>query len=121
MNCLHLIFSKDRALQLKSQLESIKKFVKGPIKHVVLFTHSPHHEKSYQEVVEEFSKDFRFFCEILSKIRHEKTKAQKSMNSEIILTLSKENIKALKNMKEDFKSVTNSKEIKEGRFKVDFI
>ena len=43
------------------------------------------------------------------------------MNSEIILTLSKENIKALKNMKEDFKSVTNAKEIKEGKFKVDFI
>jgi valyl-tRNA synthetase len=58
---------------------------------------------------------------LLSKIRYEKTKAQKSMNSEIILTLSKENIKALKNMKEDFKSVTNAKEIKEGKFKVDFI
>ena len=43
------------------------------------------------------------------------------MNSEIILTLSKENIKALKNMREDFIAVTNSKEIKEGKFKVDFI
>ena len=63
MNCLHLIFSKDRALQLKTQLESIKRFVKGPVKHTVLYTHSPHHEKSYQEVIEEFSKDFTFVRE----------------------------------------------------------
>lgn len=60
MNCLHLIFSKDRALQLKTQLESIKKFVKGPVKHVVLFKHSSDHKKSYQEVIAEFDKHFTF-------------------------------------------------------------
>ena len=63
MNCLHLIFSKDRALQLKAQLESIKKFVTGPVKHVVLYTHSADHEQSYQDVIKEFSPDFTFVKE----------------------------------------------------------
>ena len=64
---------------------------------------------------------FNSFVEILSKIRHEKTLAQKSMNSEIILTIDKKVIKTLGNMLKDLKSVTNAKEIKEGEFKVEFI
>ena len=61
------------------------------------------------------------FYNILSKIRAEKTKAQKSMNSECILTISKLNIEDLRDMLEDLKNVTNAKEIKEGKFKVEFV
>lgn len=58
--------------------------------------------------------------EIISQVRQAKTKANKSMNSEIVLTLDKHTIKKLKDLLEDIKSVTNSKDIKEGKFKVEF-
>ncbi len=58
---------------------------------------------------------------IISKIRQEKTKAKKSMNVEIILTLDRKDYKILKNFLEDLKDVTNAKEIKEGKFKVEFV
>jgi len=68
------------------------------------------------------SKNFQEFQEILSRVRQEKTNAQKSMNSEIILTLPKKYIdETLKDMLEDFKAVTNTKEIKEGEFGVEFV
>jgi len=70
---------------------------------------------------EEKTQEFDLFIETLSKIRQEKTKAKKSMNAEIILTLEKEKISSLKEMLQDLKDVTNAKEIKEGRFKVEFI
>jgi hypothetical protein len=60
MNCLHIIFSKDRALQLKTQLDSIKKFVSGPVKHVVLYTCSEHHEQSYQDLLDQYADEFTF-------------------------------------------------------------
>ena len=60
------------------------------------------------------------FYTTLAKIRQEKTKAKKSMNAEIILTLPKKDSQALKGMLEDFKAVTNSCEIKEGKFGVEF-
>jgi len=60
------------------------------------------------------------FIENLAKIRSEKTKAQKSMNSEIILTLPEDDIKILTVLVEDLKDVANATEIKEGKFKVDF-
>ncbi len=63
------------------------------------------------------AKAFEEFLEILSKIRREKTKANKAMNSEIILTLEKNKFK---DMLDDLKSVTNAVEIKEGDFKVEF-
>jgi len=59
--------------------------------------------------------------DLLDKIRAEKTKAKKSMNTECILTISKINYKDLKNVMEDLMAVTNAKEIKEGKFKVEFI
>ena len=43
------------------------------------------------------------------------------MKSEINLTIKKEDKLFLKNMLEDLKAVTNSKEIKEGEFKVEFL
>ncbi|MEK6842599.1 MAG: class I tRNA ligase family protein, partial [Nanoarchaeota archaeon] len=59
---------------------------------------------------------------ILDRVRQEKTKAQKSMNSEIILTITKEDKSKIKELMQDLKHVTNSKEIKTGKeFKVEFI
>ena len=43
------------------------------------------------------------------------------MNAEIILTISNEENNKLKEMLEDLKDVTNAKEIKTGKFKVEFI
>ena len=60
------------------------------------------------------------FIDIVSKVRQEKTKAKKSMNSEIILYIP-DDVTPFLNL-EDLKNVTNAKEIKEGKqFKVDFI
>ena len=61
------------------------------------------------------------FIETLAKIRQEKTKAKKSMKAEIILTLEKPAQTKLQNMLEDLKAVTSSKEIKTGKFRVEFI
>ena len=58
---------------------------------------------------------------ILRMIRQVKSIAKKSMNAEIILTLKKEMLNDLKLFLEDLKAVTNAKEIKEGKFKVEFI
>jgi len=67
-------------------------------------------------------KDWSILKELIFKIRKEKSKAQKSMNAEIILTLEKKIIKKLKNILEDLKHAMNAKEIKEGRqFKVEFL
>ena len=63
---------------------------------------------------------FQEFQNILSKIRQEKSTAQKSMNSEIILTLEKETYENLKELLEDLKAVTAATEIKQGEFNVEF-
>jgi len=68
------------------------------------------------------SKDFQIlnsFYEILSRVRQEKTNAQKSMKAEIILTTDK--TKDFKGMLDDLANVTNAKEIKKGEFKVEFV
>ena len=59
MKCLHIIFSKDRALQLRAQLSSIKEFVKGDVEQVILYHPSPDHEDSYKQVISEFP-EFKF-------------------------------------------------------------
>ena len=69
----------------------------------------------------EKSESFDKFLEVLAKVRSEKTSNQKSMNSEIILTLDAEDTLTIKGMEEDFKSVTNSKEIQLGEFNVEFV
>jgi valyl-tRNA synthetase len=61
------------------------------------------------------------FRDLLTQVRGEKTKARKSMNAECIITLSKVHKEDLGGKIEDFKNVTNSKEIKEGKFKVEFV
>ncbi len=59
--------------------------------------------------------------EIISQVRQEKTRANKPMNSEIILTLEPERAKIIRDMLSDLKGVTNSSEIKEGKFHVEFL
>ncbi len=56
--------------------------------------------------------------EIIGKVRQAKSEAKKSMKAEIILTLSKEDKTLLKDFLDDLKSVTNSREIKEGNFNI---
>ena len=62
------------------------------------------------------------FVEILSKVRQEKTKSQKSMKVEIVLTLEKKTKVLLKPVLEDLKHVVNAREIKEGKeLRVEFV
>ena len=60
------------------------------------------------------------FLKTLSKIRQAKSNSKKPMNSEITLTLPKEDQTILKEMLEDLKDVSVATEIKEGKFKVEF-
>ncbi len=57
-------------------------------------------------------------CEIINNVRQFKSKAQKSLKTEIILTIEKEKLKELKPVLEDLKAVTSAKEIKEGKFDI---
>jgi hypothetical protein len=61
------------------------------------------------------------FIDILVKIRQEKTNAKKSMNAECVVFLSKVEQGKIVEMVEDLKDVMNAKNIKTGKFKVEFI
>jgi len=61
------------------------------------------------------------FIKILGKIRQEKTNKKKSMKSEIVLSLNNNDYNRLNNMIEDLKDVSGAKDIKIGKFKVEFI
>ena len=65
--------------------------------------------------------NWKIFTEILAKVRQEKSLAKKPMNSEIILTIDKKDFEKIKEMLNDLKAVTNSKEIKVGKFEVGFL
>ena len=82
----------------------------------------PEEEKIKQKELDELFK-FRHFVGILEQVRKWKSSNQKPMNSEIILTLLKEEISPLgDSLIEDLKAVTNAKEIKEGKqFRVEFV
>ncbi len=67
-----------------------------------------------------YDKTFNKLIAIIRRVRQEKTKAQKSMNSEIILTITKEDKLKIKELIQDLKAVTNASEIKTGKFKVEF-
>jgi len=71
--------------------------------------------------VENKSETFDLMMKVLSQIRQEKTKAQKAMNSEIVLTLEKGVLEKLEGMIDDLKGVVNAKEINEGKFSVEFV
>jgi len=66
--------------------------------------------------------EFDVFLKVVSKIRAEKTKAQKPMNAECSIDLHEGDYMLLKNkFLDDLKNVTNAKEIKEAKvFKVKF-
>lgn len=61
------------------------------------------------------------FLKILSKIRQKKSNSKKPMNSEILLTLTKDDKSKLKDLLQDLKDVTNATSIKEGNLKVEFV
>jgi valyl-tRNA synthetase len=64
---------------------------------------------------------FELLVQLLVKIRQEKTNAKKSMNTECIVTIDKKEKEKLSEMLEDLKDVMNIKEIKTGKFKVEFL
>ena len=59
--------------------------------------------------------------DVLTKIRMEKSKAQKSMKAEVELTLEKEKQDKLKLVMDDLQSVMSIKKIKTGSFQVEFV
>jgi len=68
------------------------------------------------------SEELDVFMSILTKVRYEKSKAQKSMKAEIVLTLSKEEHKGIIDLLDDMKDVCCAKEIIEGKeFGVEFV
>ncbi len=71
--------------------------------------------------IKSHANELTLFASLLTQVRAEKTKARKSMNTECILTINKIHYEDLKKVLDDFKNVTNAKEIKEGKFKVEFI
>jgi len=89
---------------------NFKKFEKTKSIHLCKW---PSTEKSQE------TKELDTFYELLANVRQEKTAAQKSMKAEIILTL--ENLKNFEGMENDLSSVIGAKEIKEGKFNVEFV
>jgi len=63
---------------------------------------------------------FDLMIEVISKVRQEKSKSQKALNSEIFLYLKKTEQKKLQDVLEDLKAVTKASEILDGEFKVEF-
>jgi valyl-tRNA synthetase len=63
---------------------------------------------------------YSLMIEALGKVRQEKSLAKKSMNSQIILFLDKNEKNKLEGVLDDLKAVTSSKEIRDGKFRVEF-
>ncbi len=66
-------------------------------------------------------KVFERMIEIIAEVRKMKSENKKAMNSEIVLTLDKKDHALLKGVVEDLKNVTNSREVKIGKFGVEFV
>jgi valyl-tRNA synthetase len=64
---------------------------------------------------------YNLLIEVIKKIRQEKSREKRSMNSKIKLTLGKKEKEMLKENLDDLKSVTSAVEIKEGKFKIEFL
>ena len=78
-------------------------------------------ETDVEEKDENAEEKLELLTKIISEVRQEKSRAKKPMNAEILLTLEKESLKEFSDeILKDLKSVTNSSEIKEGTFKVEF-
>jgi len=67
-----------------------------------------------------FANEWFLLIEIITKVRQVKTAKKKPMNAECVLTIEKENKNKLKEILTDLKDVINAKEIKEGKFGVEF-
>lgn len=78
-------------------------------------------DKWVDESVISHANELTLFSHLLTKVRQEKTNNKKPMNAECIVTIEKTNYNDLKKFLDDFKNVTNAREIKEGKFKVDFV
>jgi len=74
----------------------------------------------YKETKEK-TNELDLFLEILAKVRQAKSEAKKSMKAEIILTIEKKDKAILKEMLQDLQAVVSAKEIKEGKFNVEFL
>ncbi len=70
---------------------------------------------------EKLEKAGNLFIQVLEKVRKKKAEKKKSVKAEIILTLDKKVQDKLKGMLDDLKAVVNAKEIKEGKFKIEFV
>ncbi|MFH1452271.1 MAG: valine--tRNA ligase [archaeon] len=84
----------------------------------------PEYDKKFKgwddKNIKSHANELTLFIDLLSRVRAEKTSAQKPMNSECILTIDNTNYGDLKEALEDLAAVTNAKEIKQGKFKVEF-
>ncbi|HLD97694.1 MAG TPA: valine--tRNA ligase [Candidatus Nanoarchaeia archaeon] len=69
----------------------------------------------------EDNKTWSRLIEIISLVRQAKSEAKKSMKAEIILTLTKEDNKIIKPVLKDLKAVTNTIELKEGKFRIEVL
>ncbi|MFH1325824.1 MAG: valine--tRNA ligase [archaeon] len=102
--------------------EYFKKYEKEKSIHI---TKWPSHNKKLEgwddRNIKSHANELTLFIDLLTKVRAEKSKAQKPMNAECIITINKPNYEDLKKILEDLKDVTNAKEIREGKFKVEFI
>jgi len=58
---------------------------------------------------------------IISDVRQKKSEAKKSVKAEIVLSVSKEDYELLSNVLDDLKSVCNAREIRKGKFGVEFV
>jgi len=67
------------------------------------------------------SKDLDTLINLLSKVRKFKSLKRKPMNSEILLTIPKEDQEKLKDLIEDLIDVTNTQNLIEGKFNVEIL
>jgi valyl-tRNA synthetase len=58
---------------------------------------------------------------VITDVRREKSKQEKSVKAGIVLTIDKKTKEALKDVLDDLRSVLNAKEIKKGKFSVEFV
>jgi valyl-tRNA synthetase len=66
-------------------------------------------------------KEWSKYAEIIGKVRQAKSEKKVSMKAEIYLTLSKDDYKTLEKVLDDLKAVSCAREIKQGKFDVDFV
>jgi len=78
-------------------------------------------EKWNDKKIKSHANKLTLFSDLLTKIRAEKTNFHKSLNAECIITLPAMHKEDLGEKIEDLKDVMNIKEIKEGKFKVEFV